>query len=125
MSFDIGKPLSVRVRRGLMVLLFAKEALNGIMILDEWCFYHDVAEVLLYSVAGFEANGEDFSMSDCAAAAAFFYAVNIMPYDDYPNVAAYAQRLSERDSVKKVRAEAEPHMQAFLKSIKERREKSA
>jgi len=71
------------------------------------------------------ANGEEFAMSDCAAAAAFFYASSIMPYDDYPNVTAYAQRLSKRDSVKKMRAEAAPHMEAFLKSIKERREKSA
>jgi glutathione S-transferase len=68
------------------------------------------------------ANGEEFSMADCAAAAGFFYAARIMPYDDHPNVAAYAQKLSDRPSVKRVREEAAPYMQAYLDRIKKSRE---
>lgn len=68
------------------------------------------------------ANGEEFSMSDCAAAAGFFYASRIMPYDDYPNVAAYAKRLGERPSVRRARDEAAPYMTAHLDRMKQSRE---
>lgn len=68
------------------------------------------------------ANGEEFSMSDCAAAAGFFYAGKILPFDDHPVVSAYAQRLSERPSVRRVRDEAAPHMQAYLTRMKQERE---
>ena len=68
------------------------------------------------------ANGEEFSMSDCAAAAAFFYATRIMPLDDHPVTAAYARRLGERPSVKRVREEAAPYMQAYLTRMKQERE---
>ncbi|HEY5624436.1 MAG TPA: glutathione S-transferase family protein [Gammaproteobacteria bacterium] len=56
------------------------------------------------------ANGENFSMSDCAAAAALFYADDVAPFDQYPSLAGYAQRLSERPSVKRVREEAKTYL---------------
>ena len=70
------------------------------------------------------ATGENFSMADCAAAAGFFYAGRILPYDDHPNVAAYAERLSERPSVRRVREEAAPYMQSYLEDMKRSREGS-
>ena len=52
------------------------------------------------------ANGETFSLSDCAAAAALSYASEIMPYADYPNIVAYSERLARRDSVRSARQDA-------------------
>ena len=57
------------------------------------------------------ANGEDFSMSDCAAAAALLYAPDVAPYDDYPSISSYAERLSARDSVRQAREEAAPYIE--------------
>ena len=51
------------------------------------------------------ANGDEFSLSDCAAGAAFCYAAEYMPYDEYPVVSAYAERLAERPSIRRVREE--------------------
>ncbi|MDE0363496.1 MAG: glutathione S-transferase family protein [Rhodospirillaceae bacterium] len=51
------------------------------------------------------ANGDEFSLSDCAAGAAFCYAAKYMPYNGYPVVSAYAERLAERPSVRRVREE--------------------
>ena len=59
------------------------------------------------------ANGEEFSMSDCAAAAALFYAHTYVPFDKYPNIKAYSQRLSARPSVQRVQKEAAPYLEAF------------
>ena len=59
------------------------------------------------------SNGEEFSMSDCAAAAALFYARTIVPFDKYPNIKAYSQRLSERASVQRVQEEAAPYLMAM------------
>ena len=51
------------------------------------------------------ANGDEFSLSDCAAGAAFCYSGKYMPYDGYPVVSAYAERLAERPSIRRVREE--------------------
>lgn len=51
------------------------------------------------------ANGDEFSLSDCAAGAAFCYAAKYLPYNGYPVVSAYAERLAERPSVRRVREE--------------------
>lgn len=56
------------------------------------------------------ANGEVFSLSDCSTAAVFFYIDEVAPLDDHGNVAAYAERLSERPSVRKVRKQAEEYI---------------
>ncbi|HEX9878393.1 MAG TPA: glutathione S-transferase family protein [Gammaproteobacteria bacterium] len=64
------------------------------------------------------ANGEEFSMSDCAAAAGLFYASRIVPHQAYPNVTAYADRLSRRASVKRVRDEAAPYLEDYVRRLK-------
>lgn len=51
-------------------------------------------------------NGDDFSMSDCAAAAALGFAKTVAPFDDYKYIIEYEKRLADRPSVKKMREEA-------------------
>lgn len=66
-----------------------------------------VYDFLEYELSGSTwANGDAFSLSDCSAAAAFCYAGDFMPYDGYPVVSAYAERLAERPSIRRVREEA-------------------
>jgi glutathione S-transferase len=56
------------------------------------------------------AAGETFTMADCAAAPALFYANKLVPYaPDYPNVARYLERLQKRPSVARAIREAEPY----------------
>jgi glutathione S-transferase len=56
------------------------------------------------------AAGEDFSMADCAAAPALFYANTIVPFGAHQNVAAYFERLQQRPSYVRVLKEAEPYL---------------
>jgi glutathione S-transferase len=54
--------------------------------------------------------GEDFTMADCAAAPALFYADKITPLkDNHPQVAAYLGRLMRRPSFMRVLKEAKPY----------------
>jgi glutathione S-transferase len=62
------------------------------------------------------ANGEEFSMSDCAATPALFYAQRAAPFDGYENISAYWDRLAARPSIQRVISEAEPHVTAFMKA---------
>lgn len=62
------------------------------------------------------ANGEKFSMSDCAATPALFYAQRSAPFDQYENISAYWDRLASRPSIRRVISEAEPHIKAFMKA---------
>ena len=56
------------------------------------------------------AIGADFSLADCAAAPALFYAGLAERFgDDNRNVAAYLERLKARPSVARVLKEAEPY----------------
>jgi glutathione S-transferase len=56
--------------------------------------------------------GEAFTMADCAAAPALFYADKVIALKDaYPNAAAYHARLSARPSYARARTEAEPYLQ--------------
>jgi glutathione S-transferase len=56
------------------------------------------------------AAGDDFSMADCAAAPALFYAARVLPYEDsHPHLAAYLERLKARPSYARVLKEAEPY----------------
>ncbi len=65
-------------------------------------------------LAGHEwAVGDAFTMADCSAAPALFYANLVQPFGDFPNVAAYLARLEKRPSYARVRAEAEPYMKLF------------
>ena len=60
------------------------------------------------------AAGEAFSIADCAAAPALFYAGIVVPFSTtHPNTAAYFERLLARASVKRVIAEAQPYFGSF------------
>lgn len=60
------------------------------------------------------ATGEDFTMADCAAAPALFYADKVMPIAaDFPGALALLERLKARPSFARVLAEAEPYFQYF------------
>jgi glutathione S-transferase len=57
------------------------------------------------------AMGDAFSMADCAAAPALFYANMVMPFgDNQKNVAAYLARLMGRPSFARVVREAQPYL---------------
>ena len=56
------------------------------------------------------AVGDDFTMADCAAAPALFYANMVMPFGaTHPNTAAYLGRLMARPSYARVLKEAQPY----------------
>ncbi len=60
------------------------------------------------------AAGERFSMADCSAAPALFYAERCVSFQNgYPCLAAYFERLRTRPSFARVLAEAEPYFQFF------------
>jgi glutathione S-transferase len=60
------------------------------------------------------ATGEAFSLADCAAAPALFYANEVMPFGDgCGNLAAYFARLNARPSYARVLREAEPYFAMF------------
>jgi glutathione S-transferase len=60
------------------------------------------------------AMGEAFSLADCAAAPALFYANEVMPFGDaHRNVAAYFDRLKARPCYARVLKEAEPYFAMF------------
>lgn len=60
------------------------------------------------------ANGHDFSLADCAAAPALFYANKVMPLAERnPGIAAYLERLTQRPSHARVLAEAAPYFHLF------------
>lgn len=59
------------------------------------------------------AMGEAFTLADCAAAPALFYADWVHPLDGYPNTRAYRRRLLERPSVARVVDEARPFRPLF------------
>ena len=62
------------------------------------------------------AIGDAFSMADCAAAPAMYYANLVMPFDDaHRNAAAYLGRLMERSSFARVVEEATPYRALFPK----------
>jgi glutathione S-transferase len=60
------------------------------------------------------AAGDAFTMADCAAAPALFYASKVAPFEKtHPRLAAYFSRLMERPSFARVRREAEPYLGLF------------
>jgi len=63
------------------------------------------------------AMGEAFTMADCAAAPALYYANLVMPFvDTHKNTAAYFNRLMERPAFARAVREAEPYRNLFPKS---------
>lgn len=60
------------------------------------------------------AAGDEFTMADCAAAPALFYANQVMPFgESHRNVARYFARLAERPSFARVLSEAKPYFDLF------------
>jgi glutathione S-transferase len=60
------------------------------------------------------AVGEAFTMADCAAAPALFYAEKALPFrDTHRNAAAYLDRLMRRPSFARVLDEAQPYFSLF------------
>jgi glutathione S-transferase len=60
------------------------------------------------------ATGDAFTMADCAAGPALFYADKVLPFgDEHRNVAAYLGRLIERPSFARVLDEAQPYFKMF------------
>jgi glutathione S-transferase len=67
--------------------------------------------------------GTRFSMADCAAAPALFYASTVEPFaDELVHLRAYFDRLAERPSFHRVLVEAKPYfsMYPFAESIPDR-----
>jgi glutathione S-transferase len=62
------------------------------------------------------AMGDTFTLADCAAAPALFYADRVMPFaDSHKNAAAYLQRLKARPSYARCLKEAEPYFKMMPK----------
>jgi len=61
------------------------------------------------------ANGDEFLMSDCAAAPGLFYAEQVAPFSDYENISAYWERLKSRPSIQRTHEEAKPYLEMFKK----------
>lgn len=60
------------------------------------------------------AVGAAFTMADCAAAPALFYADKVMPFgESHRNAAAYLGRLMQRPSFARVLEEAQPYFRMF------------
>ncbi|PJG48712.1 glutathione S-transferase [Sphingobium sp. LB126] len=60
------------------------------------------------------AAGEEFTLADCAAAPALFYADRIVPLrEDFPGLGAYLDRLEARESFARVLKEKEPWWHLF------------
>jgi glutathione S-transferase len=60
------------------------------------------------------AVGEAFTMADCAAAPALFYADKVMPFaGTHRHAAAYLARLTQRPSFARVLQEAQPYFKMF------------
>jgi glutathione S-transferase len=61
------------------------------------------------------AMGDFFSLADCAAAPALFYANKVLPFSGHPHLEAYFGRLTTRPSYARVLKEAEPYFSMFPK----------
>lgn len=59
------------------------------------------------------ATGENFTLADCAAAPALYYANLVKPFDAYPHVTAYFARLMARPSFARAVKEAGPYRHMF------------
>ena len=60
--------------------------------------------------------GEAFTMADCAAAPALFYASMVVPFmETHLNLAAYCKRLAKRPSYARVQKEAKPYLEMVPK----------
>jgi glutathione S-transferase len=72
------------------------------------------------------ATGNDFSLADCSAAPALFYANTIIPFgSNEKNLSAYLDRLMARRSFTRVLEEAQPYFNLFPLENKPRITRSA
>ena len=60
------------------------------------------------------SNGDEFLMSDCAAAPALFYAQKVAPFSEHKNICAYWERLIARASIQRTQEEATLYLEAFM-----------
>jgi glutathione S-transferase len=59
-------------------------------------------------------SGQNFSMADCAAAPALFYASTVQPFPKgFKNLSAYLDRLTQRPSFQRVIEEAKPYFSLY------------
>jgi glutathione S-transferase len=73
---------------------------------------YKVAEPQMHSKTW--AMGNDFTLADCAAAPALFYANTVVPFGaTEKNLSAYLDRLMERPSFARVLQEAQPYFSLF------------
>ncbi len=72
---------------------------------------YNTAEPMLQSKTW--AMGDDFTLADCAAGPALFYANTVLPFGPERNLSAYLHRLMARPSFARVLAEAEPYFKLF------------
>ncbi len=70
-------------------------------------------ELVAPMIVGPWAMGETFTLADCAALPALYYADYAVSLDAWPSLRAYLERLKTRPSVQRVLAEAEPFFQYF------------
>jgi glutathione S-transferase len=76
-----------------------------------------IAEPMLQSRTW--AMGEDFTLTDCAAAPALFYANTVVPFGETEKkLSAYLDRLMARPSFARVLEEAQPYFSLFPMEIK-------
>jgi glutathione S-transferase len=59
------------------------------------------------------AAGDVFTLTDCAAAPALFFANKVLPFGRHRRLAAYFERLEARPSFARVLSEAEPYFSLF------------
>ena len=59
------------------------------------------------------ACGDGFTLADCAAFPALFYANAVQPLGERPNLAAYLERLTQRPSIARTVEEARPFFKYF------------
>ncbi len=65
------------------------------------------------------AAGDGFSMADCAAAPALFYANKVAPFDEaHRNMSCYFKRLMERPFYARALDEAQPYLRLFPSEAK-------
>lgn len=58
--------------------------------------------------------GEDFSLADCAATPALFYASTLVPFpSEFKHLSAYFDRLTRRPSIQRVIDEARPYFSLY------------
>ncbi|HEX4450133.1 MAG TPA: glutathione S-transferase family protein [Kofleriaceae bacterium] len=62
---------------------------------------------------GIWAMGDDFTLADCAAFPALYYANRVAPLGRWKHLSAYLARLTARPSVARVLHEAQPYLQMF------------